>query len=241
MEAMLMLVNWVFLGLEYLVGVLLVFFAIRFFGLKGMYALGAILVLYMNVAVLKAYDLLPGVQLYAGVFLGPFFVTLIAIVTEVYGYREAQKLVAVGFFAQVVFLVGMLIALGYIPSSEDWAHEHMKTLFLPVWRTTIFSWLAFVASGIFKARFQGFLKETKGLFGKNLWLRDNIATKLAQLVDNVIFFYGALTGYFSLRTITVFLIWTTFFEWLFDYLDTWVVVKGVGWMLNSDEPYLQKE
>jgi uncharacterized PurR-regulated membrane protein YhhQ (DUF165 family) len=53
-------------------------------------------------------------------------------------------------------------------------------------------------------------------------------------VDNVIFFYGALTGYFSLRTITVFLIWTTLFEWLFDYLDTWVVVKGVGWLLDQN-------
>ncbi|ACM22228.1 MULTISPECIES: queuosine precursor transporter [Thermotoga] len=230
-----MVVNWLFLSLEYFLGVLLVFITIRFFGLKGIYALGAMLVLYMNVAVLKAYDLLPGVQLYAGVFLGPFFITLVAIVTEVYGYREAQKLVAVGFFAQVVFLAGMLVALGYVPSNEDWAHEHMKALFLPVWRTTIFSWIAFVVSGVFKARFQDFLKRTEGLFGKHLWLRDNAATKLAQLVDNVIFFYGALTGYFSLRTITVFLIWTTLFEWLFDYLDTWVVVKGVKWMTGFHE------
>lgn len=224
--------NWLLVGAEYLCGVIATLLFVKFFRLKGIYALGTILILYMNVAVLKAYNLLPNLQLNAGIFLSPFFVSLVSITTEVYGYKEAKKLIFLGFLTQVIFLFGMLIAIWYIPSAEDYAHEHIKALFLPVWRVTFFSWLAFVTSTLFKAFVQHKLKDGPRLFSKHLALRDNFTSKLAQLVDNSVFGYGALLGIFSFKAVTLFIIWTTLFEWLFDYLDTWVVVKGVR-MLND--------
>lgn len=64
-------------------------------------------------------------------------------------------------------------------------------------------------------------------------MRNNIATKLGQILDNTLFVILAFTGIYDLRTVSKIFLTTTIIEFVLDYVDTWVVYVGVS-MLKKD-------
>lgn len=51
------------------------------------------------------------------------------IISEVYGKQESKKAVKMGLCANIVFILASQIALIYVPSEFDYAHNFMKDLF----------------------------------------------------------------------------------------------------------------
>jgi len=132
-----------------------------------------------------------GVVAYSMIFL------ISDIVSEKYGKKYAQQGVYTGFLMNIMFIILISLALISPPlSSEDGMkmHENFAKVFSLTSRIIIGSLIAFITSQSFNVFMFHLLKEkTKGKF---LWLRNNLSTILAQLIDTILFisisFYGVL-------------------------------------------------
>lgn len=219
--------NFLFMGLEYIVSCLTVLFAIRFLKKEGLYVALATLIVASNLGVAKLFNLFSLEVTAANMSMGMAF-AVYSIITEVYGQKEGRKAVWIGFFAQFVFVILGLVYVGYTPSSNDIAQSYLSGAFAFTPRIAFASWTAYILSGYFAVWVHDKLRtRTK------LWMRNNIATKLGQILDNLVFVTIAFAGVYDLKTLIDIYITTTIIEFALDYVDTWVVYAGVS-MLKKD-------
>lgn len=219
--------NFLFLGLEYIASCLIVLFSIRFLKKEGLYVALATLIIASNLGVAKLFDLLNLEVTAANMSMGMAF-AVYSIITEIYGQKEGRKAVWTGFFAQFSFVLLGFVYVGYKPSTNDVAQNYLSNVFAFTPRIALASWAAYILSGYFAVWVHEKLKlRTK------LWMRNNIATKLGQILDNAIFVTLAFMGIYDLRTLMNIYLTTTIIEFALDYVDTWVVYVGVG-MLKKE-------
>lgn len=166
--------------------------AYKFFGKTGLYSWIAFSTIMANIEVVKCVDIF-GMSLTLGnVIYGTNFLVT-DILSEKYGGKDARKAVCIGFAAMVVFTILTQINLLYVPNSEDFASDAMKTLFSLTPRLCIASLTAYFISNILDTYTFEFLKK----HNKHLWIRNNLSTMSSQLVDTVLFTLIAFYGVFS--------------------------------------------
>jgi len=129
-----------------------------------------------------------GVIVYSSTFL------ITDIIGEIYGREYGKKAVLAGFFANIVALVSIMIAVKWTPA-PIMAPELLKSFenvfaFAP--RIVLASMVAYLISQIHDVYAFHFWKEKTR--GKHLWLRNNASTTVSQAIDTVLFitiaFYG---------------------------------------------------
>lgn len=121
------------------------------------------------------------------------------ILTEVYGYARARRVVWAGFGA-LAFASLMSWLVVHIPSSPDWPNQGAyEVAFGNTWRIACSSLLAFWA-GEFSNSFV--LAKMKILTkGKHLWARTIGSTMVGEMVDSLIFYPLAFWGLWPAETI----------------------------------------
>jgi len=117
------------------------------------------------------------------------------ILTEVYGYPVARRVIWLGFFCNLVFVAAILLA-GALPGTPDiWdagaqaAYDRILG-FTP--RLLAASFTAYVAGEFLNSFVMARLKIATG--GRWLWSRTISSTLLGQGVDSAIFITGAFAG-----------------------------------------------
>ncbi|MBN9542377.1 MAG: queuosine precursor transporter [Alphaproteobacteria bacterium] len=166
----------------------------RYWKDAGIYVYTSVCIIICNIHVLKAADfswynepIAMGTIVYATTFLAS------DLLTEFYGVEKAKKAVFLSFASSMMFIVLMILVLGYKPintlnqqdSHFNEAHNAMLTLFTPSLAIIIASFTAYILSQLTDIYvFSKIRKLTKG--GK-LWLRTILAVSLAALVDSVVF------------------------------------------------------
>ncbi|MFC2947348.1 queuosine precursor transporter [Virgibacillus sediminis] len=114
------------------------------------------------------------------------------VIGEVYGRDAARKTVQAGFFTQVLVMVFILIAIQLPAASSFGLQTEFETILGGSFRVMAASLLSYVASQHLDVSLFHRLKESYG--GKKLWLRNNLSTAAAQLVDTTIFITVAFWG-----------------------------------------------
>ncbi|MGJ8454069.1 queuosine precursor transporter [Pseudothermotoga sp. U03pept] len=219
--------NLLFLLAEYFLSCVVVLFATKYLKKEGLYIALATLIIASNLGVAKLFVLFGLEVTAANMSMGMAF-AVYSIVTEVLGQREGRKAVWIGFFAQFAFVLLGLVYVGYLPSPNDIAQSYLKSVFSLTPRIAFASWTAYIISGYFAVWLHDKLKNRT-----KLWMRNNIATKLGQITDNLIFVSVAFFGVYDLKTLLNIYITTTVVEFVLDYIDTWIVYVGVS-MLKKD-------
>lgn len=214
--------------LEFFVSALVVLLFLKFFKKEGAFVALAILIVASNLGVAKLYNLFSFEVTAANMSMGLVFV-LYSIIVEVYGKKEGIKAVWLGFLAQFIFLILGLVYLSYVPSENDLAQRYLKQIFTFTPRIAFASWLAFIASGYVSVEIFNFLKRKK----TKLWFRNNLSTKIGQLLDNFIFVTIAFLGVVEFSVYLQIFVTTTIIEFFLDYVDTWVVYLGVKILKKS--------
>jgi len=116
------------------------------------------------------------------------------ILTEVYGYKRARKVIWVGFFSALLMSI-VLIIINNLPAAADWPFQKdFENILGLVPRIVFASLIAYLAGGFSNSYIMAKLKIfTKG---KLLWLRTISSTLVGEGVDTVLFiliaFYGVL-------------------------------------------------
>lgn len=191
--------------------------AYRLFGREGLYAVIVISIILCNLQVLKIVEMFGltatlGNALYGSIFLAT------DILNEVYGKREAQKGVWIGFFALIFTTVIMQLVLQFRPAENDFIHPALEQIFSFLPRVAIASIIAYAVSQFHDVWLFNLLKAKTE--GKYLWLRNNITTMLSQFIDTSIFCMIAFWGVFPLDIFIEIAITTYLFKWAIAVMDT---------------------
>lgn len=127
-----------------------------------------------------------------GTFLFPLAYILGDVLTEVYGYRRARRVIWIGFVS-LALTVATLVIVRYIPPASVWegqaAYESVLGL---VPRIVLGSMVGYLIGSFTNAYVMAKLKVK--MHGKKLWVRTMSSTVIGSLLDTVAFSVIAFGG-----------------------------------------------
>ncbi|MBQ2866553.1 MAG: queuosine precursor transporter [Clostridia bacterium] len=172
----------------------------RLFGKSGLFAMTAISTILANVEVLMLVEGFGMEQTLGNVmFASTYLIT--DILSENEGKKAAEKAVWIGVFTACAMLVFTRFWLLYTPSTEDWARVHIEAIFSTTPRLLLASFLGYAVSqriDVWLYHFFWKLTTKKGGSSERfLWVRNNAATLISQIVNTVIFTLCAFAGWYS--------------------------------------------
>lgn len=189
--------------------------AFRLWGKRGLYVWIALATIIANIEVVKCVDMFGMAVTLGNVMYGSLFLCT-DIMSELYGGKEARKLVAVGFFTLLMFTAITQIGLLYVPNAQDWASGYMKDLFGVVPRICLASVVAYIVSNTLDT----YLYDWIGKRTTRKWIRNNGSTLTSQIIDSVLFSVMAFAGVFDWATIFELIFTTYAIKVMFALLDT---------------------
>lgn len=178
------------------------------------------------------------VTLTTGIITYPLTFLITDIVCEVFGKKRASLMVVLGFFASILSLVFINLAV-MLPGSEVWINnslgynsiKDMQNAYESVFTLPGFlisaSMLAYLVAQLIDVRIFHYLKKVTN--EKKLWLRNNLSTMFSQLIDTII--VNSIFLYFGLNLdwdiIIKIIIASYLFKIIIALLDTPLVYIGV--------------
>ena len=177
---------------------------VRLFKEQGLYLWTVIATITANIEVLILIRAFGMEQTLGNVlFASTFLVT--DILSELYGKKAAKKAVVYGSITSVLFIVCSQYWLLFSPSENDWAMQSMKTVFSNTPRIMIAGIAGYVISQFFDVwlyhKWWDFTGKKSGDKRKFLWLRNNGSTLVSQLINTLIFTWGAFFGLYPVSTL----------------------------------------
>ena len=169
----------------------------KIFKKEGLYVWTAIALIMANILECQTVGLFNGFTstcgnvLFASVFLST------DIMSEKYGSEYSKKAIKLAVVAMIAFTVIMQIGLLFTPDETDFAHDAMTTLFGLNLRITISSLVMFFISN----NLDIFLFEKiKTKLPNQLWVRNNVATIISNVLENYFFIFFAFVGLYDIPT-----------------------------------------
>lgn len=170
----------------------------------------------------------------AGVLFFPISYIIGDVLTEVYGYARARRVIWTGF-AALIFMAFMSWAVVSLPAAEGWdGQAAYEKVFGNTWRIVAASMVAFWA-GEFANSFV-LAKMKVWTAGKHLWSRTIGSTVVGQGLDSLIFyplaFYGIAGWPPELLWQVVLSQWAIKTAW--EVLLTPVTYAVIGWLKRRE-------
>ncbi len=182
--------------------VVLVLFAI--FQEQGLYLWTVIATIAANIEVLIIVNAF-GMEMTLGniLFASTFLVT--DILSELYGKKAAQTAVWLGIATSVCFIVISQSWMLYIPNENDFATPSIRTVFSNTPRLMAVGIIVYVIVQLFDVwAYHKWWALTERKFKdrrKFLWLRNNGSTLISQLLNTILFTWGAFLGTHNTQTL----------------------------------------
>ena len=175
-----------------------------FFSKSGLYAWTAIATILANIEVLILVNAFGMEQTLGNIlFASNFLVT--DILSEIFGKDIANKAVNLGIGTSFIFILISQSWLLYIPSINDWVSPSIHTIFVNTPRVMLASFLTYAVCQKFDVwLYHRLWKYTTKKYGDSkrfLWLRNNAATLLTQLLNTVLYTFGAFSGLYDFSTL----------------------------------------
>lgn len=166
----------------------------------------------------------------------PFSYVFGDVLTEVYGYARARRVIWAGFLAMVFATVMSLAVLKLPPTPSEpfnaTLQPALEVVFGNTWRVIAASMLGFWAGDFVNAYVLARMKVWTQ--GRWLWTRTIGSTVVGQAVDSVIFYPIAFAGIWEGET----LVRTIIFNWCFkvfvEVVLTPVTYFVIGWLKRRE-------
>ncbi len=180
----------------------LVFYKI--FGKTGLHVWTAMATITANIEVLILIHAFGMDQTLGNVlFASNFLVT--DILSELHGKEEANKAVNIGIAASIAFIFISQSWFLYTPAANDWASESIYAIFSNTPRLMLASFLVYAICQKFDVwayhKWWAFTQKKFGDKDSFLWLRNNGSTLVSQLLNTVLYTFGAFLGTYDLETL----------------------------------------
>jgi uncharacterized integral membrane protein (TIGR00697 family) len=174
----------------------------RVFGERGLVAWSVAVTILANIEVLLLVRAFGMEQTLGNVLFASTFLTT-DILSELYGKKSATRAVNVGILASVCFLAISQSWLLYTPSAEDWAAPAIRDIFSNTPRLIFVSLAVYALSQrldvLLYHKLWALTERRTGDSRRALWLRNNCATLISQLVNSILFNFGAFWGVYEMK------------------------------------------
>jgi len=167
---------------------------------KKYYYFDVIMALFVAVLLISNIASTKIVQLWhfsfdGGTLLFPLSYLFGDILTEVYGYKMARKVIWLGFLG-VALMATVLAIVATLPAAQDWPYqEAFQNILGQTPRIVLASLLAYFAGEFSNSYIMAKLKIKTN--GKHLWLRTISSTLVGEGIDTVLFIFIAFFGVLS--------------------------------------------
>ena len=178
--------------------------AYKFFGKTGLYAWTVFSTIAANIEVLLLVDAFGIAQTLGNILFGSTFLVT-DILSEKYGKKDAQLSVNLGIATSIGFITLSQLWLQYTPAANDWAMESFRVIFSNTPRVMLASLLVCaIVQRLDVGLYHKWWDFTRKKFGDSdrfLWLRNNGSTMLSQLMNALLYTFGAFGGLYELPTL----------------------------------------
>ena len=177
-----------------------------------------------------------GLSLDGGTLLFPLCYIFDDILTEVYGYKKARRVIWLGFSCALVMALLFMI-IGKLPASADWGNQSAYDLILGSTPRIILASLVAYLFGTFSNSF--ILAKIKiATKGKKLWMRTIGSTVVGELLDSSIFILIAFLGVLPSSLLFALIVSNYLFKTAIEVLFTPLTYKIVNFLKKKeDEDY----
>ena len=158
------------------------------------------------------------------------------VLTEVYGYARARKVIWAGFGA-MVFATVMAWVIVHLPPSPDepfntQLQPAIEILFGNTWRIVVGSIVAFWVGDFVNSYVMAKLKVLTQ--GKKLWMRTIGSTVLGQGIDSILFYPIAFAGIWTFDTLLAVILFNWAFKVTVEIVMTPVTYAVVNWLKKAE-------
>jgi hypothetical protein len=168
----------------------------------------------------------------AGILFFPLSYVLGDVLTEVYGYARARRVVWAGFGA-VLFMALMAWVVVAMPPAPGWeGQEAYKAVFGMTPRIVLASIIAFWAGELANAFVMARMKVASA--GKHLWRRTIGSTVVGQGVDSILFYPIAFLGVWTTEQVATVLVTNYVLKVLWEAILTPVTYRVVGALKKAE-------
>lgn len=176
----------------------------RLLGRTGLYMWTVVATIAANIEALILIDAFGMEQTLGNIlFASTFLVT--DILSETEGKKYASQAVKIGIMVSLAFVALSQLWLLYEPSPGDWAMPSIRAIFTNTPRMMLTSIAVYGIVQVFDVfAYHAIWKRTAKLLGdsrKGLWIRNNGSTLLSQLMNTVLFTFGAFYGVHPMGTL----------------------------------------
>lgn len=146
-----------------------------------------------------------------GILISPIVFIIQDVISEIFGYKEAKKMVLYGFLMNFIAVVLYNISI-LIPPSSYWNNQvAFETILGTTFRITIASFIAYICGSLTNSKIMVSLK------GKNnLFFRAISSTVVGQFLDNFLFAFIAFYGVLPVNSLISMVIGGTIFEVIYE-------------------------
>ncbi len=176
----------------------------RLFGKNGLLAFNVLATLLANIEVLLLVRAF-GVEMTLGnvLFASTFLIT--DVLSENHSRKEANRSVIISTLCSVVFIALSQLWLLYTPSENDWAGGAFRTIFSSTPRIVCASLSVYLISQLADVwlyhKWWDLCRRRFGDSRRGLWIRNNGATMIAQLINTLLYTFFAFYGTYDLGTL----------------------------------------
>ncbi len=190
----------------------------KLFGKTGLYCWTVLATVAANIEVTMVVDAFGMEQTLGNILFASTFLAT-DILSETSGRKAANKAVFISVATSVMFILISQSWMLYTPNGNDIAYESISKVFANTPRLMISSLVVYAIVQLFDVFAYHFIwdKTTKLCKDKKrfLWLRNNLATMLSQLLNSVLYTYAAFYGVYSNETL-----WNIIFSSLVIFVIT---------------------
>ena len=137
-----------------------------------------------------------GLVLPAGIIIFPVSYLLADVLTEVYGYRAARRVLWLGFFCNLLAVAAIWIG-GLLPAAPFWGGQAAYDQILGATpRILLASFAAYLVGEFANTMIMSKLKVA--MAGRHLWARAIASTLVGQGLDSIVFIAIAFSGFMPL-------------------------------------------
>lgn len=150
-----------------------------------------------------------------GILVSPIVFIIQDIVSEIYGYKDAKKMVLLGFIMNFIGVLLFTLAI-ILPKSQFWFNqEAFSSVLGTTFRISVASFTAYIIGSLTNSKIMVILKNK---FPKSLFIRAISSTIAGQFLDNALFSTIAFLGVLPLQAIVSMIIGATIFETLYEII-----------------------
>lgn len=179
-----------------------------------MFGIYASSIIIQNILATKQIDILV-FTVTTGILVSPIVFIIQDIVSEIFGYKEAKKMILLGFLMNFIGVLLFTLAI-HLPASQFWFNqEAFSSILGTTLRISIASFTAYMIGSLTNSKVMVVLKKK---WPKSLFVRAISSTIVGQFLDNALFATIAFLGVLPISALLSMVVGGTIFEVIYEII-----------------------